>query len=517
VAKRAPKGGEAQDVSRQAGRGGLAVASAKAYFILAGLVQQTALPRVLGLDGYGALSTVLSTASVAYNPVVTTSIQGVSRAVAGAAPGTDAIVLRRVLAIHVGVATVGAAAFFSLAEPLGRLMGAPHVVPGLRVLALVLLAYGAYAPLIGALNGRRRFVAQASFDVLAATLRTALLIGGAVLFMRGGAPLAGVAGAAWGFAVSTGLVLVFALFAVGVGRAGASSYSRRSHLAFVGRLLFGQAVFNLLLQADLMLLRRFGAEAALRAGLPVTAADGWVGAYRATQLFSFLPYQFLVAVTFVLFPMLASARRDADSAGVARYVENGLRLALLVAGAMVSVTSGLSGPLLRLVFGPEAAVRGAPALEVLSLGFGAFAVLGLLTAVLTGLGRERASAWITFAALALVVLLCFTTVRGAPLSQDLLLRTAISTSLGILIATVSAAVLVRRTAGALVSARSFVRVVLALGVAIAVGRLLPIGAPFWVIPAALGVLGVYAITLLVTGELERSDLEFVLSLATKKK
>jgi hypothetical protein len=47
--------------------------------------------------------------------------------------------------------------------------------------------------------------------------------------------------------------------------------------------------------------------------------------------------------------------------------------------------------------------------------------------------------------------------------------------------------------------------------------LLPIGAPFWVIPAALGVLGVYAITLLVTGELERSDLEFVLSLATKKK
>ncbi|HTA89702.1 MAG TPA: hypothetical protein VK745_09015, partial [Polyangiaceae bacterium] len=60
------------DTARAAGRGGLAVAFAKIYFIVVGLVQQIALPRLLGLDGYGALASVLSIAGITYNPVTTT-------------------------------------------------------------------------------------------------------------------------------------------------------------------------------------------------------------------------------------------------------------------------------------------------------------------------------------------------------------------------------------------------------------------------------------------------------------
>lgn len=505
-----------EDTSRQAGRGGLAVAGAKAYFILAGLIQQFALPRVLGLDGYGALSTILSTASVAYNPIVTTSIQGVSRAVAMApSDGADAV-LRKVLSVHVALAAIGALVFGAGAGLIADSLGAPHVAPGLRVLALVLLCYGAYAPLIGALNGRRRFVAQASFDVLAATLRTCCLIGGAVALSRGGSPLAGVQGATWGFVASALLVLVAALFVVGTGRAGAAPHSSAAHLKFVGRLLFGQAVLNLLLQADLMLLRRFGADAAMSAGLPPTAADAWVGAYRATQLFSFLPYQLLVAVTFVLFPMLASARRDADSASVARYVEHGLRIAILVAGAMVSVTSGLAGPLLRLVFGAEAATRGTGTLQILSLGFGAFAVLGVLSAALTSLGRERATAFITLGALAAVVVLSVLTVRGSPLTSELLVRTALSTSAGIVLATLGAAILVRRTAGALVRPRTLVTAGIALSAAIACGRAFPVGRPLLVIPAAFAVLAVYTLALILTRELGKDDLAFARRVLTKR-
>ena len=56
-----------EDSTRSTGRGGLAVAGAKLYFILLGLAQQIALPRVLGLEGYGALSRVLSIAI--YNSV----------------------------------------------------------------------------------------------------------------------------------------------------------------------------------------------------------------------------------------------------------------------------------------------------------------------------------------------------------------------------------------------------------------------------------------------------------------
>ncbi len=139
-------------------------------------------------------------------------------------------------------------------------------------------------------------------------------------------------GATVGFVGGASLILTVALLLVGIGKRGASSISVRAHLIFALPVLLGQVLFNLLLQADLTLLRRFASQAALAQGLPAAAADPLVGAYRATQLFSFLPYQLLIAVTFILFPMLAGAARNGDREAVARYVRTGVRLALVLAG-----------------------------------------------------------------------------------------------------------------------------------------------------------------------------------------
>ena len=100
------------DVARTAGRGGLAVAFAKIYFIVTGLAQQIALPKLVGLDGYGALGTALSFASICYNPITSMSIQGVSRAVAQS-PGHEPAAIRRTLIVHVVVAAIFGA-FFSV-------------------------------------------------------------------------------------------------------------------------------------------------------------------------------------------------------------------------------------------------------------------------------------------------------------------------------------------------------------------------------------------------------------------
>jgi stage V sporulation protein B len=504
----APAVSPTADASREAGRSGLALASAKVYFILAGTVHQIALPRLLGLDGYGALASALSLASIVYNPIVSTGIQGVSRAVATAEPAKRPAVLRQSLAVHAAGALVIAALAFALSPAVAAALGAPHLTVSLRVLSVVLLVYGLYAPLVGALNGQRRLLQQAGFDIFAATVRTVGLIAGALLWARGSSTR-GAEGACFGFLGGTVLVLVAAVSVVGVGRAGASGTRVREHVAFVAPLLLGQTLLNLLFQADLTLLRRFAGEAAARAGLAPTAADPFVGAYRTTQLFSFLPYQLLMAVTFVLFPMLAGARRDADRAQLARYVENGLRIALVVTGAMVSVTAGLPGGLLRLGFGARAAAYGAHALTVLALGFGAFAIFGLLTAVLNGIGRERASLAITFAAWLLVVGACFGWVRGGELSEALLVRTASATSAGIVLATVLAGVLVYRSVGSLVPWRVVGRVGLGLGVALALARCLPDGKPLVVVPEALAVACAYLAVLVLTRELGRADLELV--------
>jgi stage V sporulation protein B len=491
------------EVARSAGRGGLAVAFAKIYFILQGLIQQIALPRVLGLDGYGALSSVLSIASIAYNPVTTTSIQGVSRAVAQAAPGMEAITIRRTLGVHAGLAIVLAGTFFAVAPALGHWVGAPHVITGLRILSAVMLLYGLYTPLVGVLNGRKQFLRQAALDILTATLRTAGLVLGAYWFAQRFDM--GVEGATVGFVAAALVVVLIALTWVGVGRAGSGGITVKQHLLFIFPLLFGQALLNLLLQADLTLLRSFAADAADAARLPPQAADPLVGAYRATQLFSFLPYQLLLSVTFILFPLLAKAHRDGDRAAVARYVQTGVRLAVILAGLMVSVTSGLAGPLLRLVFPDAAATLGTRTMQLSTLGFGAFAILGILTTVLNSLNRERASAAITGVAFALVVVLCFVRVRGGPFGEELLWRTAVATSSGLALATLTAAVLVKRTAGAVVAPLSLGRVLLAMAVAITIGRVLPAPGKLLTLVYALVVAGSYVFVLLVVRELSRRD------------
>jgi stage V sporulation protein B len=504
------------DVARTAGRGGLAITAAKIYFMVVGLAQQVALPKVLGLDGYGALSSALSIASTTYNPIITTSIQGASRAVTVASPEEQAATLRRLVVVHGVFAVCLAAAFFVLAPEVAELIGAPHVAGALRILAGVLLMYGIYTPLVGALNGQRRFLGQAALDVTAATLRTVGLVAGAFWFShrlgaadKVTASLAGVEGASWGFVVSAALILAIALFMVGVGRRGTGGPSIREHLVFVLPILAGQILLNFLLQADLTLLRAFAADSAKQAGLPLTAADPLVGAYRATQLFSFLPYQLLLAITFILFPMLAKAVRDGDREAIARYVRTGVRLALLMAGLMVSVTAGLSDALLRLVFGEQAAEYGGRSLELLSLGFGAFAIFGILTTVLNSLKRELAGAAVTGVAVVLVAGLCWLRVRGTPFGEDLLFRTAVATASGLCLATLLAAWLVKRSAGAVVDPKSLVRVLIALALAVTAGRFMPYWGKAGTLLQAAIVGALYLVALLAVREVGKADLDLV--------
>lgn len=507
--------------AKKAGRGGAAVAAAKVYFILVGLVQQIALKRVLGLEAYGALSSALQAASIAYNPLVQTSIQGVSRVVASAKDDERPRALRRALSAHAVVALVAGALFFVFAEPLGRWMGAPHIVLSLQLLSAVMVAYGLYAPLVGALNGFHRFLAQAGLDALAATLRTVGLIGGAVWFahraaaVAGGASgstsgllgrLGGAEGAILGFVVAATLILLVSVFLVGVGKPGGTRPSFRQHFSFLLPLLLGQALLNCLFQADALLLRRFASEAATTAGMDVTAADALVGAYRAAQLFCFLPYQLLMSITFVLFPMVAQAAAASDRTAVRRYVRNGIRLAAMVTGLLVSVVSGLSYGLIDLVFGADAAQLGGGAARILALGLGFLAIFGIQTAVLNSLGYERASAWVTGLAFVLVVTACFVGVRGQEFGEILLVRTAWATAAGLTIATCAAGWAVRRTAGGVIALSSALRIGGALALTTVVGVALPAGGKLLTLVYAPVLASVYVTCLVLTRELGSADL-----------
>jgi stage V sporulation protein B len=380
-------------------------------------------------------------------------------------------------------------------------------------MALVALFYGLYAPIIGLLNGRGQFSRQAALDVTFAVLRTAGLIAVGWVFARGGGQ--GVLGSTLGFALAAACIVpVAAWFARSPPKAAriapgpavpppaAEPEERpRDYLAQLGPLAAAQFFTNAVMQVDITLLGHF-----LSRGADVKTADEWVAVYRACQLFAFLPYQLLLSITQVLFPMLARAKAAGDTEGVRRYVERGSRLAALACGMLVSVIVGLPTQLLAFAYSSEVAERGAATLRILALGQGAYAMLAIATTVLASLGKERLSATITLGALVTVVGACALLAANASFGGPQLEATAMGTSAALVLALLVAGVAVQKLSGAFIPWSSVLRVLVALAVAAGIGSLFPASHGRWLtVILAAGVVATYGLVLAGTRELTRGD------------
>jgi stage V sporulation protein B len=533
-----PKG----DAAKAAGRGGVAIAVAKVSFVLVGFVQQLVFPRVLDEAGYGAVSRMLAVVSIVNNVVVAMSIQGVSRTIAGAREGEEAQALRRVLSVHAVVALVVSVAFALGAGAIANALEAPHAKVPLRVAAVVVLCYGVYAPLVGALNGRRRFYDQAGLDIFYGVSRTIAMTTGAYVAARV-MGLDGALGAAVGFAGAALLIVPIALSRSGVGEAvrpnppsapsrqraprspqergfqsahgadrgalgaGSSSVpSVGSYAMLLLPLFVGQLGLNLLLQVDMLLLSEAAGEAAKLRGLEVKEADKLLGPYRATQLFGFLPYQLLMSVQFVLFPLLAKAHAERDEASVRAFTAQGMRLALVLTGLIGGTAAALAPQLLRFAFPEAIATEAAPFSRGYVLGMSALAVFGVASAALTSLRRELYAMGLTLATVGLIVGGIFATRPDGAFGAELLRSTAYATSGAVALGALVAALVLRGVAGALVSPLTLVRVALAVAAAFAVASVLPTLPKALVPVGALAVGSVYAGVLVATRELGRADL-----------
>ena len=505
-------GAPAQDSrtsARAAGRGGIAVLGAKIFFIFSGLVQQTLLPRAIGTAEFGILARVLAVASVVNNVTVSSSTQGVSRAVAGVSEDRDPFVFRSALRLHAPVAVTLAVLFWLFAPFVADFEKAPYITAPLRVLALVVLFYGLYAPLIGALNGRGRFTKQALLDTTFAVLRTGALVGfGYWMWKRSGA---GALGASIGFAVAAACIIPIALRWSGTGKTGESAFDWKLYLAGLGPLALTQLLTNALMQVDIVLLGRFlsiNVHATSLAGDAASkAAVEWVGIYRYCQYFSFLPYQLVMSVTQVLFPLVARAHAEGDRHAVRRYVERGARIALIASGALVAVVAALPGSVLYFVYGADAAARGADTLRILALGQGAFTMFGIATTVLASLGRERVAAALSFVTLSVVGGACWALASPAPFGEAQLRGNAIAVAGALAIGLLVAAAVVRKIAGGFVPVASTLRVLVVVGAVVfagtrvhALGRIATMGASVFVVLA-------YLAALVLLRELGREDLQ----------
>jgi stage V sporulation protein B len=228
------------------------------------------------------------------------------------------------------------------------------------------------------------------------------------------------------------------------------------------------------------------------------------------QLFSFLPYQLLMSVSFVLFPMLARARSEKNAVDVANYTRAGVRIALILTGLVAGTISSLAPHVLRFAYKSQAIwEQGGPVLRILALGMGSFALLGISCTALTSLGRERASAGFTAVAVVLVGTGCSLVAPNAAFGPEMLLRTAMSTSTALAVCAVAAALALRREAGAFVAPSTFARVLVATAITVVVGAQMPWFSKPAVLVQGIVMGAIYLVVLVVTGELGKQDLGLV--------
>ena len=499
-------------IAKRAGIGGVAVLGAKVFFILSGFVQNALLPRFIGRPAYGALALVLAPANIVNNVVVAGSTQSASRAVAGA-PGNEDAAQRAAMRVHVPIAVVAGLLFAAAALPIARFEHAPYIAAPLVAMSAVVLFYGLYAPLVGVLNGRGLFVRQAILDVLFATMRTAGLLGVGWIFLHAGK--SGALGSTLGFATAALAIAAVASFMVRVKSRPASSagvLSGSRYFAVLVPLAVAQFFTNALMQVDIMLLGRYLHEAG-----PAGEADEWVAAYRACQLFAFLPYQLLLSLTQILFPMLARAKAEGDASGVREYVARGTRLGAIAGGMMVAVIAGMPETAIRFAYDPDTAARGASTLRILALGQGAFAMLGIGCTVLSSLGRERVSATLTALAAAGAAGVCAILVPTRVFGEGQLHGTALAMAAVLAIALAACAIIVSRVAGAFVPVATAARVVVALAIAVAIGARIPAVSRTLAPVVGVALASAYAIILLVTGEIRAADVRWIRGALSKKR
>jgi stage V sporulation protein B len=492
------------ETTRAAGRGGLAIAAAKVSFILFGAAQQVVLPRLLQEDGYGEVSLVLSVVSIVNNVVVAMAIQGVSWAVSQVPVADADLAFRKALRVHVWVAMVLSLGFALAAGRIASFASASQLTTHFRVVGAVVLLYGIYAPLVGSLNGKRRFLEQAGLDISYAVIRLCSMVGAAILFLRSGG--SGVLGALAGLIAAAALIVPIALTRSGVGKPGGQAPGLSRYLTFLLPLFLGQSCLNLLMQTDTLLLSKFLGDMAGEGALGIKKANSFRGVYRSAQLFAFLPYQLLMSISFILFPMLARANAEGDKEAVRSYTRTGVRLALILTGLMCGAISGVAPHVLRLVYpGDLYWQEGGDALRILSLGMGAFSVLGVTSAALTSLGRAVSSWLLTAAGVILIGAGCYVLLPRASFGREMLVQAATAVAVALTVTASAAGVVLGRAAGGFVAPLSLLRVLGALGVAVAAGTRLPwMGKPMVVLEAlAVGV--IYVVVLIVTREIGAAD------------
>ena len=414
-----------------------------------GSLQRFALPHLIGdAAGYGAFGVVNNLISIVNNTVVQATIPAISKFTAEDNRRADAV-KRAGLRMQVVVGGIPALIFLLGAPLLARFEKAPDYVGYFRIAAAIPFLYALYALFVGSANGLKRFRTQASFDVGFSTVKTILLLGLAVAWR--------VTGAFVGFAAAAVVILIVAARTMGLPRPKAQDEAAARY-----RPGAWSASWAPWWRTRCCSTSRSTTTSRCCAAWPATSPTPTAPAWsRATttglRTLALLPYQALLVITFVIFPLISRSTFVNDREATRVYVNQTLRYALMLVAAMGVCLAARPATLLAIVY-PRDYGEGAAALPILVLGECCLAMLAVSCAILNAAGRAAAA--IVLIAITVVVGIgaAYVLVPAPTPGPAMLMAAATATTIGTVAGFIGAIAYVRRGLGGGLPAASAVRV-----------------------------------------------------------
>ncbi len=492
---------DADGAAVNAGRGVIYIALAKLYFMVAGYAIYFTLPRLLGTEVlWGNYLLVIGLVSVIDNVIVTGTIQGVSRftaqddAMAGA-------VRRAALKIQLILGGGITAAYLAAAPWIAAWERDPGLTSLYRLSAGIMFCYAFYAVFVGSLNGQRQFGRQAALDAGFATMRAAAILGCAAAGF-------GVTGAVGGFVGAAAVIMVLSALWVGLPlKSDGKTFPIQPILRFMLGLFLYTFSLNLVMRVDLFLLKRFaGTLGGAAAGQSqADLASAFAGYYGTAQSLAFIPYQAILAVAFVIFPLISRATFEDDLGATRAYVRQTLRFSFIFAAGVAVVLMANPEAVINVVY-PEKYRVGGAALQVLAGGMICFSIFTIMNTILNGAGHTIdaiISGMVTLGAAAASNAFL---IPSASSPQAALALAAWATSGSMALGMVVSAVLLYRRFSASIPPAALVRVVIAMAAAMALGRVWPEHSKLVTLVECVVVMGAYYVVLLVLREFSSDDL-----------
>ncbi len=331
------------------GQGGLSLGVAKLFFLVAGYVVSVALAQLLSPTAFGQYRVVSDLVAVPNMVLIQSLLFAVSRPMSAelasrpleAARPVYAGLRRRGFVMALGLGGLVTAVFFIGADLLATyyFKDANTVTP-LRVVAPIPLIYAMYAVNVGTLNATRRFHLQATLDIVMAASKTGLMLVAAGVGFGLGGVMGGFTGASL-----LALTLSVGFIAWSQGSYRQSAATGRIELPgmakFTGLLLLFTGAVNLLVAADLLILQKFVTSEAQKV---------LVGFYSSANLVARVPYSVMVAVSLVMFPLIATLNARDDQAQISRYVTATTRVCVMLLVFMSSVGASAAPEVQKLLF-----------------------------------------------------------------------------------------------------------------------------------------------------------------------